>query len=181
MAYSVQEQLQALVVEESRVQQLARDVGEREERLARKEDDLKKKEQELLIREKLLSEKEAEVGKRETEVSLREETLSSREERVREMERLACEAHKSLVQCMEQEVEQRVAEMMGGQREEAEHTERCLKEKNRETQRLRKCNDSLRQANNSLKKEVSKSLKEVSKAIFSSPGREVLWWGLEWD
>ena len=164
--------MQALVVEESRVQQLARDVGGREERLAKKEDDLKKEEQELLIRGKLLSEREAGVGKRETEVSLREERLSSREERVREMERLACEAHKSLVQCMEQEVEQRVEEMVGGQREEAEHTERCLKEKNREIQRLRKCNDAMRQANNSLKK-------DVSEAVLSNSGHEVLWW--EWD
>lgn len=167
MAYSVQEQLQALVVEEGRVQHLARDVGEREERLARKEDDLKKEGQELLIREKLLSEREAEVVKRETDVSVREENLRSREERVREMERLACEAHKSLVQCMETEVEQRVEKMMGGRREEVEHTERCLREKNRETQRLRKCSETLRQANNSLKK-------DVSKAVLSNPGREVL-------
>lgn len=166
--YSVQEQLLALVVEESRVRQLSRDAVEREERLAMEEDGLRKKEQDLVTREKLLSDREAEVAKRETDVSLREQNFSRREERVVEMERLACEAHNSLVQCMEQEIQQRVEEMMGGQREEAEHSERCLKEKNREIQRLRKCNDGLKQANNSLKK-------EVSEIVLSNPGRDVCW------
>lgn len=147
----IQDQLQALAVEESRIQQLARDTCGREETL---KEAVKKKEEALARQEDMLGAREVEVARREVDVSSREEGLRGREERVREMERLACEAHKSLVQCMEQDVRHRVEEVLGGQREEAGKLETCLKEKNKEIQRLRQCHEAVRQANSNLKREV---------------------------
>ena len=196
----MQVQLQAVSVEESQIQQLARDTAEREvemkkrwnemksreeemnwreqemkgreEEMKRREEEMKgkekemkgkinKKEKELEEREKgiahqeeVLCTRELEVARREADVSLAEKGLGGREDRVREMERLACEAHKSLVQCIEQEVEHRVTEVEGDQREEVGRMERILKERGKEIRRLRQCYDAVKQANDSLKKEV---------------------------
>ena len=87
---------------------------------------------------------------------MREEALVGREERAREMERLACEAHKSVMWCIKQKVSQRVEETMVGLREEVGRAERCLKEKSREVQRLRQCYEAVKQSNDSLRKQVSK-------------------------
>ena len=70
------------------------------------------------------------------------------------MERLACEAHQSLVECIEREVEGRLGEVEGGQREELERLGREVREKNRELKRLRECYNSVRKTNENLKKEV---------------------------
>ena len=117
---------------------------------------MKSREEALTHREEALTSREVEVSSREDAVSVREEALVGREERVREMERLACEAHKSVMRCIEQEVSQRVEETMVGQRDEVGKVERCLKEKSREVQRLRQCYDAVKQSNDSLGKQVSK-------------------------
>ena len=117
---------------------------------------MKSREEALTHREEALTNREVEVSSREDAVSVREEALVGREERVREMERLACEAYKSVVRCIEQEVSQRVEETMVGQREEVGRAERCLKEKSREVQRLRQCYEAVKQSNDSLRKQVSK-------------------------
>ena len=138
-----------------RVEEIESEVGMREVEIKGREEKMRKREEKRKWKEEEMTKKEENLCSREVEVVRRETAVSSREKKVREMERLACEAHKSLMQCIEREVQQRVAEVEGGQREETGRLENGLRERAGELRRLRQCYVTVKQTRDRLNKQVN--------------------------
>ena len=133
------------------VQREAEDLRERE--VAQKQT-----EKALNWREEALRAREEALVCREAVTKSREEKLACRESKVIEVERLACEVHRSLTWCMEQErvrVEGERGEEEVGEAAEVARLHSCVRKKCGEVDRLRLLFNGAKLASENLKREVN--------------------------
>ena len=145
-----QTQLQLLAEEELRVQRETEDLREREVAQKQTEEALNRREEALRAREKALV-------CREVVAKSREEKLFCREGKVIEVERLACEVHRSLAWCVEQEKvkAEGESEEEAGKGAEVARLQGCVRKKSGEVYRLRLLFDGAKQAKENFKSEVN--------------------------